>query len=135
MPEPVSTSEYARSRRVNCSVVRRWIRDRGAPVVSRGGPGPGNGSLVDPDKLDIWRGLDDGMRMFLLGQVAEGLLDALVRDGPEGVPVHRSIGIDRRRAAAMLAFGFQRASRRVLGRDLEDWPPEIVRVCTIAENG
>ena len=69
-------------------------------MVSPGGPGPGKGALIDPDKMDAWRGLDDGMRMFLLGQVAEGLLDALIRDGPEGVPVHRSLRAPSRHAPA-----------------------------------
>ena len=102
-------------------------------MVSLGGPGPGKGALIDPDEMDRWRGIDDGMRVLLLGQVAEGLLDALIRDGPEGVPVCRSIGIDRRRAGAMLAVGFQRAARRVLGRDLDDWPEPIVQIRTIVQ--
>ena len=134
MSDPVSIADYARARGVSRSVVLRWIREKGAPCVNRGGNGPGQITLVDADILDAWRGLNDGARRLVLEQVGEGLLDTLLRDGPEGVPVHRSICIARRQAAAMLAFAFERIARRVTGREINNLPKPMVRIRTIVEN-
>ena len=134
MNEPVSIADYARSRGLSRSAVLRWIREKSAPVAAPGSNGPGQITLVDADALDSWRGLNDGARKLILEQVAAGLLDTLVRDGPENCPLHRSVGIERRQAAAMLAFAFERAARRVMGRDLEELPQSNVQIRTIVQN-
>lgn len=135
MGAPVAIDEYARNRQVSRSAVLRWIRERGAPYITRGGHGPGRCTTVDADALDAWRGLNDGLRKLILEQVADGMLDTLLRAGPEGVPVHRSIGVSRKEAAAMLAFAFERAARRVMGRDIDELPQAIKRIRTIAYTG
>lgn len=134
MGAPVTVASYAKSRGKSPATVRRWLRN-GAPCVTSGSHGPGQSATVDPGALDAWRGIVETPRTQILDQVARGLLDTLVRDGPEGFPVHRSIGLQRKPAAALLAFAFERIARTVLGRDLEDdeLPPEIVQICTICQ--
>jgi hypothetical protein len=133
--DPIDIGRYARERKLSRSVVSRWIRERGAPVVRRGGRGPGQATLVDAVALDAWRGLDASSAEIMLDQVAEGLLDTVLRNGPRDEPVHYSIGISRRQAAALLVFAFERAAQRVLGRDATLQPPPIVQLCTIVQTG
>jgi hypothetical protein len=91
--------------------------------------------MVDAEDLDSWRGIDARTSEAVLELVAEAMLDTLLREESEGQPVHSLIGIDRRRAAALLAFAFGRAARYVLKRDLDRLPRQIVHLKTIVQSG
>jgi hypothetical protein len=137
MGEPVGISAYARTRGLSRQAVRRMIRDRGAPCVRRGGPGPGRETLVDAEQLDAWRGVSAAPAPALLDPIAEALLDTLIRNGARDEPICFSLKIPRREAAALLVASFERIARRVLGRAVEDdeQPEQIVRLRTIVQSG
>jgi hypothetical protein len=130
----VTVEECAKALKVTTSTVRGWIRD-GAPVVSPGQCGRGNGARIDLARLSGWRAqrlgltVDDDSRMLRL--IAVALLEVFERDGGDGAPLHRSIGIPNAKAAALLVESYTRIHQRITGTDPEKLPPEIERILTV----
>lgn len=132
----VTIEECARAMKVQPATVRGWIRDHGAPVESEGSCGRGNGARVVISKIQAWRnrrlGLTrDGDAAAALAHFAAALLEVFQRDGGDGAPLHRSIGIPDAKAAALLIAAYQRAHRRLTGADPDRLPPETVTLMTV----
>ena len=107
---------------VSTETVRRWLRE-GAPCVKPGGHGPGRAARVEVAALDRWRRGDHGAQ--IMERIGVALVDVLRRDAGEGVPAHRTLGIRRAHAAALLAVAFERIYRAVTGDDAPALPAEI----------
>jgi hypothetical protein len=117
MSGAVTIAAYARSRSVSPSTVQFWIREKGAPTVRRGKPG--QATYVDADELDRWRGGGG----FSSERIAAALWDVWMRDGGEGEPAWRTLGIERRAAAGLLLLAYE----RIVGQVNVDEIPEVLR--------
>jgi hypothetical protein len=133
MAEPMSVVVAARHLKCAPSTVRRWIA-KGAPTVSLGKVGRGNGSLVDVGQLRRYlaggTGADDAAILQLL---ATGLMDAYKRDGGLGKPAHRTLGIQDYQAAALLAYVFERCAQALTGSVPDPVPAEIGNLMALVE--
>jgi len=134
---PVTITAAAHTLGIAGATLRRWIREDGCPCVSPGSAGRGHGAMVDPDAVKRWRAggageaVAQGRETDVLERVAGALWDTLSRDGGEGVPVHRTLGIGRAQAAALLAIAYDRIARGVTGHDAERLPPQIELLRTV----
>jgi hypothetical protein len=125
MAQPVSIRVAALDLGVTPQAVRGWLR-QGAPCVQAAtGSGPGRGSLVDVEELRRWR--ERGAEACLPA-IAQALLDTFRRDGGEGIPIHRSLGVSDRAAAALLVTVYHRIHHRLVGCDPVELPPELESV-------
>ncbi len=131
---PVTVSRAAAELGVTAACVRGWLR-AGAPCVEPGSVGRGHGAIVMVSDLSAWRarrlGLLESAEEHLMERIAGALLDVLRRDGGQGVPLHRSLGIPEPKAAALLLAAFQRAHRAAMGCDAERLPPEIETIVSV----
>jgi len=129
----VRLSIAARELGKNPSTLRRWIAE-GAPCVSPGEPGRGNGALVDLDALRRWRVRESAgppSRGPDLQWLAGALLDFYMRNSGNDEPAHRTVGIPDRQAAFYLALAFEYVAQRLTGRN-EELPAEIKRLVETA---
>lgn len=131
---PLTIGECAKALKVTTSTVRGWIRD-GAPVVSPGQCGRGNGARVELSSVCAWRAQRLGLTVEndsrVVRLIAVALLEVFERDGGDGAPLHRSIGIPDNKAAAVLVEAYNRIHKRMVGVDPEKLPPEIERILTV----
>jgi hypothetical protein len=129
----VTLAEAARELSVTPACVRGWIR-AGAPCDSPGEVGRGKGAMVSIADLAAWRARRVGVgdeRERMLEHIAAGLLDAFKRDAGEGLPLHRHLGIEERKVAALLVRAFEHIHRRIVGSDAEKLPAEIETLFSI----
>lgn len=127
MAVPKRTPQAARELSVSASTIRRWI-SRGAPTVSLGKEGRGNGSLVDVDQLRAWRAGVTVQRgdNAVLNAIAVGIKRVFSDHAPgHGQPAHKVVGLSDRLGAAFLAHVYYAVGKQVLGREPEDVPAEI----------
>jgi len=107
---PVTCAEAATSLGVSASQVRRWVQ-AGAPVVRDRRP-----MLLDLDDLQRWRQHHAADALQSLATAMLGTLRAELLDGKSA---SRLLGIDDRRAAALMLATFSRAHQTMTGRDCE----------------
>ena len=138
MPEsPDSLAEAAKQIGCSPSTIRRWVRE-GAPTVSLGGAGRGNGSMVDVRALQRWRAGAEGCAADpeILQRLAASLWDVFKRDGgvddDRARPAHLAFGISDTQAASYLWAIFDRCARDWTGRVPDPLPSEIKTIAALA---
>lgn len=128
MPEAAVTIVQAASTLgVSGQTVRDWLA-AGAPCAFQGGVGRGNGSRVVVADLVAWRARQAGATTDdrrVLDHIGSGLADVFRNDAGEGLPLHRHLGVEERKAAALLVRAFEHIHRRLIGTDADQLPPEI----------
>ena len=131
--EVLTLDQAARRLGKSPCTVRRWIA-KGAPTVSLGKEGRGNGSLVDLDQVRRWRAGIAGLDIQPPGEtdslqrLATALWDVFKRDagvGDGGYPAHRLLGIRDYQAAALLVEVYERHAQDLTGSIPDPLPTEI----------
>jgi hypothetical protein len=124
--QPVTLKQAQRLLCRSRSTLIRQIQ-KGAPVAVPGRPGRGGATLVCVACLKAWErnGQLTAMPLDLL-EVA--MLNALRRDGGAGEPLHRTLGIPDRKAAALYLRVFEFFHRGLVGSDARDLPNSLERL-------
>jgi hypothetical protein len=86
---------------------------------------------VDVAALERWR-RGDHVVAEIMERIGGAFVDVLKRDAGEGVPAHRTLGIRRSYAAALLAIAYERVHRAVMGHDAARLPTEIEHAVIVA---
>jgi hypothetical protein len=121
----------------SAATIRRWIT-AGAPTVTLGREGRGNGSLVSVAALRAWRAggtahRDDSETPQMLARAFHA---AYATDVPGHFrPAHAVVGLRDRDAAAYLVHVYQLCAQQLIGHTVEAdrLPQEIRDLIKIAE--
>jgi hypothetical protein len=98
----LTLSQAARELGLSPATMRRMVQ-RGAPVVSTGGPGRGKGARVDLEAIRRWRGMPASHEDLAVA-IAPLALDFHRRGQEPGFAGQRVLGIPNAHAAALLVF-------------------------------
>jgi hypothetical protein len=117
MTQSVPIADAARHFDVSVDTMRRWVR-LGCPCASPGELGRGKGAMLNLDDVARWRATRAGIDAIpcdLMVRIETALLDVLRRDGGNGWPITRDLGIEHEQATELLTHALRRIRRAIEG--------------------
>jgi hypothetical protein len=132
--ESVTIAQASRALDRSPATIRRWIA-AGAPTVSLGKEGRGNGSRVNVKALAHWRSKVEGATTAeVLHQVARSLKDVQQRNAVGfDVTAARLLGLSDHVAAALLVEVFERIALTMTAAIPDPLPADIQHLVDIVK--